>query len=155
MLLTVLPPTACSSCSLIQPRTTSLGVAPPKVGRTLPHPSLIKKRSPQMCLHVLLIKAIPPLRVLPSSKLGDLVCVKLRKSNQCQPSGDKSHGPCHCLPRLGLLCPVFNQLVLQLAAQCGFLKGHGLSAATQVDVGTGCGFSWPGDLKGFAYLTLG
>ena len=34
---------ACSACFLIEPRTTSLGMAPPTMGWALPHQSLIKK----------------------------------------------------------------------------------------------------------------
>lgn len=54
----------------------------------------------------------------------------------------------------GWVCCVLSS-VLQLASQCGFITDQGLSAAAQADAGTSCGFSWPGDLRGFAYLTLG
>lgn len=60
----------------------------------------------------------------------------------------------HAITCQGWICCVLSSVLL-LAAQCGFLKGHGLSATTQADAGTGCDFSWPGDLRGFAYLTLG
>jgi len=43
MLLTGLLPLACSAYFLIEPRTTSPGMAPPTMGWTLPHWSLIKK----------------------------------------------------------------------------------------------------------------
>jgi hypothetical protein len=34
---------ACSACFLIEPRTTSPGMAPPTMGSALPHRSLLKK----------------------------------------------------------------------------------------------------------------
>jgi len=42
-LLTDLLPMACSACFLIQPRTTSPGMAPPTMGGALSYQSLIKK----------------------------------------------------------------------------------------------------------------
>ena len=36
---------ACSACFLIEPRTTRPGMAPPTMGRALPHQSLIKEIS--------------------------------------------------------------------------------------------------------------
>lgn len=43
MLLTGLLLVACSACFLIEPRSTSPGMALPTIGRTLPHQSQIKK----------------------------------------------------------------------------------------------------------------
>jgi hypothetical protein len=45
MLLTGLFPMACSAFFLIEPRTTSSGIALLTMGWALPHPSLIKKMS--------------------------------------------------------------------------------------------------------------
>jgi len=66
MLLTGLLPLACSACSLIEPKTTSPGMAPPTRGWVL-HPwSLIEKMS-YILHHVLqldLREAFPQLRLL-------------------------------------------------------------------------------------------
>jgi hypothetical protein len=43
LLLTGLLSMACLVCFLLEPRTTSPGVAPPTVSWTIPHQSLIKK----------------------------------------------------------------------------------------------------------------
>ena len=43
VLLTDLLLMACTACFLKEPRTTSPGMAPPKVGWALPHQSLSKK----------------------------------------------------------------------------------------------------------------
>jgi hypothetical protein len=53
ILLTGLFFIACLVCFLIEPRTTSLGVAPPTVGWTLPHQSLIKKVLALQCVSLL------------------------------------------------------------------------------------------------------
>jgi hypothetical protein len=49
VLLTGLLPLACSACFLIEPRTTSPGLAPPTMGWALPSWSLIKK-TPYSCI---------------------------------------------------------------------------------------------------------
>jgi hypothetical protein len=43
VLLTGLPPTACSACFLIEPRTTRPGITPLPMGWALPRQALVKK----------------------------------------------------------------------------------------------------------------
>jgi hypothetical protein len=57
VLLTGLLPMACSACFLIEPRTTSPGLAPPTMGWALPHQSIIKKIPYRLAYRLILMEA--------------------------------------------------------------------------------------------------
>ena len=63
---------ACSACFLTEPRTTSPGMAPPAMGWTLPHQSLIKKMPYRPAYILILRRRIPNWDSLLSDDFGCL-----------------------------------------------------------------------------------